>query len=123
MRKAFLVVAVLAVGGLVVLNSRADEKPKNDIKEVMAKAHKGKPALCAKVQQGKASKEEKAELLSLYEDLAKNEPPKGDKASWKAKTESLVKAAKSIVDEEKGGVAAYKKALNCKACHDAHKGS
>lgn len=92
----------------------ADEKPKMTIKEVM-KLHKDK--LNEKFEKGEASKEEKMKLLEAYEALAKNKPPKGDEKDWKAKTDALVKAVK---DDDK---AAYKKAVNCGACHSAHKPS
>ena len=90
----------------------ADEKAKMSIKEVM-KLHKDK--LNEKFAEGKATKEEKQKLQEGYEALLKNKPPKGDEKDWKEKAEALVKAVK---DDDKDG---YKKAVNCKACHDAHK--
>ena len=48
--------------------------------------------------------------------LAAYKPPKGDDASWKEKTGAIVKAIKT--DNQ----AALKKATNCKACHNIHKG-
>jgi hypothetical protein len=117
-----LALAVVAVGfaGLGLL-SAGDDKPKFTIKEVMAKAHKGKPALCGKVAGGKASKEEKEELVQYYIALTKNKPPKGDAGSWKEKTEALVAAAKACLADEKDGPAKLQKAVNCKGCHEVHK--
>lgn len=83
------------------------------IKVVMQKAMKG--GLCGKVASGKASDEEKKQLIALFTDLAKNKCPKGDEDSWKAKTKALLDAAKA--DDTK----ALKKAANCAACHKAHK--
>jgi hypothetical protein len=92
------------------------------IKEVMKKAHTGKPKLCEKVVSGKATKEEKQELVDLYTAMAKDKPPKGDADSWKDKTEALVAAAKSCLADDKDGPDKLKKAVNCKSCHEAHKG-
>ena len=106
--------AVFALfAGLLLANLRAadDEKPKYTIKEVM-KNHKDK--LNEKFEKGEASTEEKKKLLEGYEALLKNKPPRGDEKDWKEKAEALVKAVK---DDDKD---AYKKAVNCKACHDAH---
>ncbi len=122
MRK--LLVALVVVGGFaVVLNlaSRAeDEKKPVPIKEVMKTCMKG--GLCKKVQDGGASDEEKKKLLAMFQDLAKNKPPKGDEEGWKKKTAALVEAAQAIVDKKEDGVAKLKTAANCAACHGAHKG-
>ena len=99
----------------------ADKDEKVTIKDVMKKAHSGKPPLCGKVASGKASKEEKEELVSYYIALTKNTPPKGDKDSWKEKTDALVKAAKACAAGDKDGPDALKKAVTCAACHDVHK--
>lgn len=97
--------------GLVV--SAEDKKPKFEIKEVMAKAMKG--GLCKKVADGKATDEEKKELVELFEALAANKPPKGELSDWKAKTKALVDAAKA------GDGSKLKAAANCAACHKLHK--
>lgn len=120
MRKVTVLAA--AVASLVGLSFVLQAAEPASIKDVMNKAHRGKPALCAKCVQGKATADEKKTLLALYEDLAKAEPPKGDKESWKAKTDALIKAARGLVDGDKKAVAAYKKALDCKGCHSVHKG-
>jgi hypothetical protein len=80
----------------------------------MQKAMKG--GLCAKVASGKASEAEQKQLVSLFEGLAKTDPPKGDAEAWKAKTKALLDAAKA------NDGAALKKAANCAACHKEHKG-
>jgi hypothetical protein len=104
---------LLVFAGLVVATVwAADEKPKYTIKEVM-KMHKDK--LNEKFIKGEATKEEKEKLKEGYESLVKSKPPKGDEKDWKAKSEALVKAVK---DDD---VEAYKKAVNCGACHTAHK--
>jgi cytochrome c553 len=120
MRKRLTVAAVLAAfaaTGLTVY--AADAK---SIGDVMKEAHAGGPkSLRAKVTGGKGDKEDKEKLLSLYEDLAKNKPPKGDEKAWTKKTDAIVKAAKEVVDGKKSEQK-LANATNCKACHDAHKG-
>jgi len=122
MRK--LLVAAVVIGGLALalnLASRAaDDKKPVAIKEVMQTCMKG--GLNKKVQDGGASDEEKKKLLAMFQDLAKNKPPKGDEESWKKKTGALVEAAQAIVDKKEDGVAKLKVAANCAACHGAHKG-
>jgi hypothetical protein len=113
-----LLACVVAVFGIVLMLdgvSQGGDKDKITIKTVMKKAH-SKGGLLSKVIAGDASAEEKKELVTLYEALAKNTPPKGDETSWKEKTAALVAAAKSA------DAAALKKASNCAACHSEHKG-
>ncbi len=117
------VAALLAVvvGGLAGLRA-ADDKAKYDIEAIMDKAHGEKnDKLLKKVLDGKASADEKKELLDLYTELGKNKPPKGDDKSWKDKTSALASAAKDVVDGKDGAVASLKKASSCGACHKVHK--
>ncbi|MDB5391322.1 MAG: hypothetical protein JWM11_6968 [Planctomycetaceae bacterium] len=88
------------------------DKPKMTIKEAM-KLHKDK--LNNKFQDGKATKEDKEKLIEAYEAMGKNKPPKGDEKDWKDRCDALVKAVK---DDDKD---AFKKAVDCKGCHTAHK--
>ena len=120
-----LVMALCAVGicvGGFAVTSKAQEKEeeKIPIKQVMQKAHKPN-TLKDKVVKGQASEAEKAELLKLYKALAANKPPKGEQASWNAKTKVLVDAAQAAVDGKEDAGAQLMKAANCKACHDAHR--
>ncbi len=110
-----MIIAGVAVFALVLgMDSSVDAgKEKASIKVVMQKAMKG--GLCSKVASGKASDEEKAKLVALFTDLAAAKCPKGDEASWTAKTKALLDAAKS------GDGKALKKAADCKGCHSAHK--
>jgi hypothetical protein len=116
----FAVPALAATAAVAV--SGADDKPKYTIKEVMQKAHKG--PLLKKVLSGKASQDEKDELVIGYTALSLNKPPRGEAADWKEKTEALISAAKAVGkdDKDKQALAKLKKASNCKACHDQHKG-
>jgi surface antigen len=112
--------AALAIAAVAMVNfsgaadvKNEDAKPKHSIKDVMKKGMKG--GLCKKVVSGKASDDEKKQLLAMFTAMAASKPPVGDADSWKAKTSALVKAVND------GDAAALKKAANCAACHKAHK--
>ncbi len=110
------IVLALLTGGMATV--KAEDLA---IKDVMKKAHQGKPTLLAKVVGGKASDDEKKMLVELYEALAKNKPPKGDEEEFKKRAEALVKAAKSAAEGAKGAGKELTKASNCAACHKAHR--
>jgi uncharacterized protein with ATP-grasp and redox domains len=114
MKSLVAVVAIVALGAAAFTSVFAayDDKPKYTIKEVM-KLHKEK--LHEKVIKGGASKEEKEKLREAYEEMGKNDPPKGDKDEWKKRSETLAKAVKE--DDTK----ALETAVKCGDCHKAHK--
>ena len=115
--KGLIVGAMAMFGFVLVMDTNIQGGDKKDpvaIKVVMQKAMKS--GLCKKVASGKASDDEKKELIALFTDLAANKCPKGDEADWKAKTKALLDAAKA--DDGK----ALGKAANCAACHKEHKG-
>ncbi len=120
----YLFAGVIAMVSLLLVlgDNNAGEKAKYTIPEVMAKAHKGATALMPKVAKGKASDDEKKQLVELYTALSKNEPPKGDAADWKTKTTALVDAAKKAADGDEAAAKSLPKLANCAACHKAHKG-
>jgi hypothetical protein len=89
----------------------------------MKQYHKPEDALCKKVSGGTASDAELATMLKVYQDMCAATPPKGDKAAWVKKNQALIGAVKKIQAKDAAGVAAYKAAVNCKACHSEHKGS
>lgn len=91
------------------------------ISDSMKKYHKGETALTNKVKTGEASAEELADLLKSYESISGAKPPKGTPVSWDEKTKALIEAVKAMQKDAKD-VSAFKKAVNCKACHEVHKG-
>jgi hypothetical protein len=107
----------VAIGGTAVTLMAAD---KLAIGEVMKKGFKGKQSLVVKVTEGKASAEEARKLLDLVKNLGANTPPHGDAASWKAKTDAVVKAAEGVVAGNKDAIEQLRTATNCKACHNVH---
>jgi cytochrome c556 len=112
---------VLALSPIVALFARAEDKPKYTVKEVMKALHKGDDAIAKKVAKGEGMHEDYMKLVQYYTALPLNEPPKGDAASWKAKTTALLDAAKALHEGKPGALDQYKQAVNCKACHSVHK--
>ena len=92
------------------------------IKTIMKQYHKGDDALCKKVGTT-ATDAELATLLKAYQDMCAATPPKGDKAAWVTKCQALIGAVKKVQAKDPAGAAAYKAAVNCKACHTDHKGA
>ncbi|MDB5300873.1 MAG: hypothetical protein JWO87_2536 [Phycisphaerales bacterium] len=123
MRRFGQLFAGLGLGlAFFALGGADDEKPKFTVKEVMEKAHKGKTSLAKKATDGKATKEDLAQLLEYYQAMALQKPEKGDLADWKKRNDALVLSTQEMIDGKKAGLAAYKKAVDCKACHTLHKG-
>ena len=91
------------------------------IESVMKDAMKGEASLYKKVATGKASDAENAKLLEYVKSLPGEKPEKGDAASWKEKTEKLVKAVEDVVAKKPGATNELQTAGNCKACHNVHK--
>jgi cytochrome c556 len=129
----------VALGGLVVAFSfnatAADEKKKDkvtDVSTIMKKVN-GKKGLTAKVSDaakgGMWEDAQKAgkELKEMSAALGKNDPHKGDKASWEKLTKKYAEdgAAISEAADKKDADAVAKAAKTfggaCKTCHDAHK--
>lgn len=114
----------LLAGGAINWQLNAAESNEDAIKEVMKtyhKAPKGTDAICKKALDGKASPEELKKLVASYKVLITTKAPKGDAASWKEKTTKLLAAAQSLEKGETDAANKYKEAVNCKACHSAHK--
>lgn len=115
MKKTALTLLCITVG-LGTANADAT------IKNAMKKYFKPEDALSKKAGKGEASAAELAELLKCFEALTKAKPARGDEASWTTKTEALVSAVKKAQAKDAAGLSELKKATNCKACHDVHKG-
>ncbi|MDB6117298.1 MAG: hypothetical protein JWO08_1079 [Verrucomicrobiaceae bacterium] len=91
------------------------------IAEAMKTYHKGETAPCKAVAAGTASPKDLADILKAYQDMSAAKPAKGTTASWKQKCDALIVAVKEIQAKNPKGTGDYKKAVNCKACHDVHK--
>ena len=116
----FAVMLLVAMGGVISLaQDKEDEVDPEAIKKAMKTAMK--EGLTKKVANGEASDEEKEQLLKLFTEMAKLDPPKGEKEPWDKRVKALVDGAKAAVEGKEGAGAALMKAANCKDCHTAHR--
>lgn len=122
MRKWSMTAAVLVGLGIALVGEAASlgDDSKVSINDIMKQAH-SKDGLRGKMISGKASKDEQQQLLDLYIALGKNKPPKGDAASWKKRTDAIVKATQDFMKDPKAK-ARFGNVTRCKDCHDQHKG-
>ena len=125
---------VLAIFTAALLAAAQDEKTPT-IKDVM-KLHKGANAPLGKL--GKALKSDSPDwkdiqkttkdFVVLGASLEKNDPPKGDKASWKKLADGYLANAKALdeaakAEDKSAALEAHGKiTASCKSCHVAHKG-
>lgn len=113
--------AILLAGMAATVTPAADrDQPKYTVKQVMKRAHKD--GLLKRIAAGQGTKEEARDLLELYRSLGQNKPPKGDPASWQAKTRDIAAAAQDVVEDKPDARARLQKAVNCAQCHKMHKG-
>ncbi|MEE2990971.1 MAG: hypothetical protein VX715_10180 [Planctomycetota bacterium] len=118
-RVIMLTLTMGLVAGLTMAGLRAKEKaPAHTTKKVMTAVKEG---LLKQVLEETATAEQQQMLLDYVKALPANKPPKGDAASWKAKTQELIKATKAVVKGRSGAIERLTKASNCKACHTPHK--
>ena len=68
-----------------------------------------------------ATPEELKQLTIAYKEMLKAKPPRGDEKSWQEKTGKLLAAAEALHKGQSDGLPRFKEAVNCKACHSAHK--
>ena len=93
-------------------------------KTFMKKYHKapqGVDPISKKATMGKATPQELKELAAGYHAMAKAKPPKGDNAGWTERTKKLAAAGDALAKGDPDGLARFKDAVNCKACHSEHK--
>jgi len=99
----------------------ADDDPIEAAMKYAHKAPKGEKKICEKIVEGTATTEELTKTLELYKAACAAKPPKGDDAAYKEKFTKLVVATQDVIAKKDGATAAYKSAVNCKACHSEHK--
>jgi len=116
--RAALVLGVafgLSVTGLIAADA------KNPIKDAMQKYHKapkGTDPACKKAGAGQASKAELTGMVAAYKAMCASKPPQGDQAKWVKLCTELANATAALEKGSAGAADQYKKAVNCKACHD-----
>lgn len=115
MKKTALTLLCLAIG---LASASADDV----IKGAMKKNFKPEDAIAKKIGKGEASDAEIAELIKCVQAICAATPPKGDKDAWVEKCKGLVGALKKVQAKDSSGISEFKKANNCKACHDTFKG-
>lgn len=135
MNRLYVLAGAMALAVLVSATAQGqDEKKKKTptIKRVMALTH-GKNGFKGKFEAAvKDTKWEDATKIAkdwekCAENLAKNEPPKGEKEDWEKASKEYVKLTKDLIEgSEKMDGDKVKAALkgvggSCKSCHTAHK--
>ncbi len=127
------VMCLLVIAG-VVSRGASDEAPAT-IGKIMETLHKGKKSPLSTLKKALKSQspdwatiqKESKSYSTLAADLPKNDPPKGDPASFKKLAKAFATNAKSLNDAaEKEDLTAAKAALgkingSCNTCHDAHR--
>lgn len=91
------------------------------IKEAMKKNFKPEDAIAKKVGKGEATDAELDSLIKCVQAICAATPPKGEKAAWVEKCKSMVAALNKVKAKDASGMSEWKKAVNCKACHDVFK--
>ena len=114
-----MLLAVVVLLSVPAIRSFADDTL--TVKQVMDKYHKGKEAPVQTVLAGKADAALLKELLAAYQSMAAQKPSQGDEAVWKTKTNALVEATQGLIDKKADAAAAFKTAVDCKACHSVYK--
>ncbi|WP_422929727.1 cytochrome c [Singulisphaera sp. PoT] len=125
-------IAILMASGMVV----AEDEKTATIKEVMQKLHKGSNSPLAKLKTAfksdapdwKSVQDVTKDFVILGAAMAKNDPPKGEKAEFKKLADAYYDASKAMddaakkEDKEEASKAFTKVSTSCMACHKAHKG-
>ena len=91
------------------------------IKGAMKKNWKPEDAVAKKVGKGEATDAELDSLIKCVQAICGATPPRGEKAAWVEKCKALVGALQKVKAKDAAGISEFKKANNCKACHDVFK--
>ncbi len=134
--KGWLAMAAVALVPVVAATVGAFEEKAPSIKSVMAKLHKGSKAQFAVLKTqaesptpdwdaiGKTTKD----FVILGAALGKNDPPKGDKESWKTQANKYFQNSKALDDaaqaKDLAALQSARKSMgeSCKSCHNVHRG-
>ncbi len=124
MNRHFLTLPIFALAASVTLSALAADKEFEPIENAMKFAHKapkGEKKVSDRIIDGSASDEEVQKTLALYKAMADTKPPKGDAAAFKDRVAKLINVTENVAAKKDGATAAYKEAINCKACHSEYK--
>ncbi|TWT36558.1 hypothetical protein KOR34_14640 [Posidoniimonas corsicana] len=100
-------------------NAAADPSSDEVIAEVMQEGMTS--GLAKRVAKGEEPVEGRRELLELFQRLEGTSPSIGHQADWDKRVKALVAAAEDAVDDKEGYAKRLRKAVNCGACHKAHR--
>jgi hypothetical protein len=100
---------------------RADNTAKPSVKDIMKRDHKGDNSVAKQVISGKATPDQISRLLADYKIMADEAPDMGSKEDWAERMKKLIAATEAVQSGDAKGVAEFKEAVNCKACHELHK--
>ena len=134
MKNVVCMATVLLVVATVACLAAGDEKTAT-IKEVMQKLHKGANSPLAKLKTAiksdspdwKAIQDTTKDFVILGAAMAKNDPPRGEKADFKKLADAYYENSKAMddaakkEDKSKAQAAFAKVSTSCMACHKAHK--
>jgi hypothetical protein len=89
--------------------------------QVMEEGFKGKTSIAARLSENMGTEADKMRMVYLTQQLALNQPPRGDLASWTQKTTALNLAAVALERNSPDALVTWKAAVDCKKCHSLHK--
>jgi hypothetical protein len=112
-----LSLGLTAILSLSAIALDAKYQPIADAMKFAHKAPKGEKKVSDKIIDGTVSEEDLKKTLDLYKAMADTPPPKGDAAAFKEKVAKLISATEDVLAKKDGAAAAYKEAVDCKACH------
>ena len=116
-----LLSAAAAVALIAAGCATSKPKPTITIEDIMKEGFKGTNSIAAHIGKNMATEGEKMRMVVLTQQLALNAPPKGDLADWTARTTQLNQAAVAVESNLPGSLESWRAAVDCKACHTAHK--
>jgi hypothetical protein len=112
--------AVVASLGPGAVTPGAQPDGGRTIRTVMREAHTS--GLFRKVAVGAGDRADAERLLALYTELGRHKPPAGEQYVWQKRTGDMIEAARAAVAGDSRAGKMLKQAVNCGACHQAHKG-
>jgi uncharacterized membrane protein len=97
-------------------------EPEFSISDFMIEYHKGKNSLAAQTREGRADRDRVRVMVNRYRIMANVTPPKGSVEDWKIRVEELVESGNFFfLSGGPEAVDRYNAAVDCRACHTAHR--
>ncbi|WP_395751814.1 hypothetical protein [Prosthecobacter sp.] len=106
---------------LLLATSLATASADDVIKGAMKKNWKPDDAVAKKVGKGEATDAELDSLIKCVQAICAATPPRGEKAAWVEKCKAMVAALQKVKAKDAAGISEFKKANDCKACHNVFK--